>query len=257
MSDDPDARKSALRERCWAALERAGVDRPPGATGRIPNFEGARAAAERLAQTAYFQAAPLIKCNPDTPQRHVRFQVLQAGKQLLMAIPRLADTHPFVLLDGREIDPADRWDAASKSGAIRRGRPVTPAQIGIVTLIVCGAVGVTREGARLGKGGGFADLEFALLRGAHKLANDVPVVTTVHPLQCCAPGSIPMSSNDVPLSLWCTPDETVMCARRFPRPTAIETGRLTNRDLRAMPPVAAHIANTRRLDADDGEPEST
>ncbi len=41
--------KQAIRERVWALLERERVARFPGATGRIPNFAGAPAAAARLA----------------------------------------------------------------------------------------------------------------------------------------------------------------------------------------------------------------
>src|SRR5687768_8540494 len=40
--------KQLHRERVWARLEDAGAARFPGAKGRIPNFDGAAAAAERL-----------------------------------------------------------------------------------------------------------------------------------------------------------------------------------------------------------------
>ena len=42
------AAKAALRENVWEALRAAKVARFPGAAGRIPNFTGAEAAAERL-----------------------------------------------------------------------------------------------------------------------------------------------------------------------------------------------------------------
>lgn len=41
------AAKAALREEVWAALTAARVARFPGAAGRIPNFTGAEASAER------------------------------------------------------------------------------------------------------------------------------------------------------------------------------------------------------------------
>jgi 5-formyltetrahydrofolate cyclo-ligase len=47
--------------------------------------------------------------------------------------------------------------------------------------IVCGSVAVTRDGRRCGKGEGYSDLEFAILR---ELGHPpVPVATTVHDLQ--------------------------------------------------------------------------
>jgi 5-formyltetrahydrofolate cyclo-ligase len=66
--------KAELRQQMWDRLEQADVVRFPGAHGRIPNFAGAQEAAQRLAALPIWrQAAQTIKCNPDSPQRPVRF----------------------------------------------------------------------------------------------------------------------------------------------------------------------------------------
>src|SRR4051794_16942729 len=57
-------RKQEARERVWAALREAGAARFPGVKGRIPNFVGAEAAAERLAATPGWRSARVIKSNP-------------------------------------------------------------------------------------------------------------------------------------------------------------------------------------------------
>ncbi len=49
--------KAALRQEVWSAMRAARVARFPGAAGRIPNFAGAEAAAERLRGTPEWQAA--------------------------------------------------------------------------------------------------------------------------------------------------------------------------------------------------------
>jgi len=41
--------KDEVREEVWKAMDREGVSRFPGAEGRIPNFAGAKLAAEKLA----------------------------------------------------------------------------------------------------------------------------------------------------------------------------------------------------------------
>jgi 5-formyltetrahydrofolate cyclo-ligase len=64
--------KQAVRERIWALLERERVARFPGATGRIPNFAGAPAAAAQLASLPAWRAARVVKSNPDAPQLPVR-----------------------------------------------------------------------------------------------------------------------------------------------------------------------------------------
>jgi len=69
--------KERARTHVWDTLEVEGIARfpfPPH--GRIPNFNGARAAAERLMETDLLLDASRIKVNPDAPQRYVRIEAL-------------------------------------------------------------------------------------------------------------------------------------------------------------------------------------
>ncbi|MDR7463001.1 MAG: 5-formyltetrahydrofolate cyclo-ligase, partial [Armatimonadota bacterium] len=56
--------KQAVRERVWRLLADRGVARFPGAWGRIPNFQGAEEAAQRLASTEEWRRARVVKANP-------------------------------------------------------------------------------------------------------------------------------------------------------------------------------------------------
>src|ERR1700744_5919346 len=85
------AAKAGLRQEGWAALRAAKVARSPGGAGRIPNFTGAKAAAERLRGLPAWQGARTVKSNPDSPQLRVRQRALEDGKTLYMAVPRLAE----------------------------------------------------------------------------------------------------------------------------------------------------------------------
>jgi 5-formyltetrahydrofolate cyclo-ligase len=76
-------------------MSAARVARFPGAAGRIPNFTGAEAAAERLRATGVWQAASTVKANPDSAQLPVRQRALEDGKTVYMAVPRLAEPEPF------------------------------------------------------------------------------------------------------------------------------------------------------------------
>src|SRR5918912_4110316 len=100
--------KEQVRRDVWRSMDREGVSRFPGAEGRIPNFAGAKAAAERLARHSAWQNAETIKANPDSPQTHARRLALEQGKVLVMAVPRLRDQHPFRLLDPRHLSEADK-----------------------------------------------------------------------------------------------------------------------------------------------------
>jgi 5-formyltetrahydrofolate cyclo-ligase len=165
------AAKAALREQVWAALSAAHVARFPGAAGRISNFTGAEAAAERLRATEQWRRAATIKANPDSAQLPVRQRALQDGKTVYMAVPRLAAPEPFFLLDPDHLADTPR-KAASIGGAARSARRVTVAELGPVDLVVTGCVAAGEDGARLGKGGGFADLEFALASTAGLAGTD-------------------------------------------------------------------------------------
>ena len=233
------AAKAALREEVWTALIEAGVARFPGARNRISNFVGAEAAAGLLRGTDAWRAARTVKANPDSAQLPVRQRALQDGKTVYMAVPRLAEPDPFFLLDPDHLaDPPRR--AASIAGATRSARRVAVAELAPVDLVVTGCVAVGADGARLGKGGGFADLEFALAGAAGLIGPDTLVVTTLHELQVRPAGTIPTAAHDAPVDLVITPERVLDCRdRRGPRPTGgIRWAELTPEKIAAIPLLA-------------------
>jgi 5-formyltetrahydrofolate cyclo-ligase len=245
-TDEPDAvtdAKQALREETWAALRAAGVARFPGAKGRIPNFTGAEAAAERLRDTDLWRAAATVKSNPDAPQWPVRQRALEDGKTVFVAVPRLRDECPFLRLEPDALQVSPRA-ASSIKGSATHGIPTAVEELEPVDVVVVGSVAVDRSGARLGKGGGFADLEFALASAAGLIGPRTVVVTTVHPVQIVQAGRIPMTAHDVPLDAIVTPDEIVSCAGRWQRPAGVLWDHLQD-DKIAEIPLLQRLASRR------------
>lgn len=224
--------KQAVREDTWARLQRAHVARFPGARGRIPNFVGAEAAAARLATLTEWRTAMVIKANPDSPQLPVRSRALSDGKRLYVAVPRLRSEKPFVLLDPARLRVSPR-QAASIAGGSRAGFAVSIARMEHIDLVVCGTVAVNRRGVRVGKGGGFSDLEFALLAQAGLIDGETTIATTVHPLQV-VDGTLPETAHDFRVDLIVTPDQVIR-ARRSHRPTGILWNDLDDEKLAAVP----------------------
>lgn len=211
--------KEAIRERVWDALEDSGDARfpfPPH--GRIPNFAGADGAAERLAELPAWTAADAIKANPDSPQRPVRKRALEAGKTVYMAVPRLRDEECFLRLDPAEIDDVDH--ATTIGGSAELGVQVGPDDVDGIDLIVSGSVAVTEDGARIGKGEGYSDLEYAVLRELGLVDGSTPVVTTVHELQV-VDDAVPVASHDVPMDFIATPERTIETETTYDRPDGI------------------------------------
>lgn len=101
-----------------------------------------------------------------------------------------------------------------------------------------GRVAVDSSGARLGKGGGFSDLEFVVARAAGLVGDQTVVATTVHAPQVLDPGRIPMTAHDVPLDLIVTPHEVIACERGPRRPSGIAWDHLTEEEIAAIPLLA-------------------
>ncbi len=228
--------KWAIREEVWTALETARVVRGRSVHDKIPHFIGCDDAALQVTELPEWQAARAVKSNPDQPQRPLRQLALEQGKLLYMAVPRLKDERVFIELDPTrpEVDPKK---ASTISGAFRVGRPVYVSEMKPVDLVVSGSVAVNRQGVRIGKGGGFADLEYGLAAAAGVLTPQTPVISTVHPMQVLDE-DLPWTQHDVPLDILITVDEVIRCDQGsgdLPRPRGIYWEDLDERKIRSIP----------------------
>jgi 5-formyltetrahydrofolate cyclo-ligase len=231
-------RKAALRDQVWDAMSVEGITRFPGPRNRIPNFVGAERAAERLAQTDPWRAARTVKSNPDAPQLPVRARALEAGKLVYMAVPRLAGAAPFFVLDPAHLADTPRR-AASIKGAGRSARTVDFDAMSPVDLVVTGCVAVGTDGARLGKGGGFSDLEFALGVAAGLVDDRTTVVTTVHDVQILEAGAIPTVAHDLRVDLVVSPTRIIDVRRpKHHRLPELRWDELTAAKIAAIPALA-------------------
>ncbi|MFB6206311.1 MAG: 5-formyltetrahydrofolate cyclo-ligase [Haloglomus sp.] len=224
--------KQPLRERVWDELEESGAARfpfPPH--GRIPNFAGADAAADRLTETDAWRAAGTVKANPDAPQLPVRRAALRGDKTVYMAVPRLRDEQCFLELDP---DALSDYDAATTvSGSAEHGRQVAPDAMPEVDLVVSGSVAVSDAGARIGKGEGFSDLEWAVLRELGLVDESTPVATTVHELQV-REEDWPTAPHDVSIDLVVTPERVVETGAAG-KPMGIDWSLLSDEAVAEMP----------------------
>ena len=225
--------KAAARQHVWDRLAAEKVARfpfPPH--GRIPNFVGAEVAAARLFEIEPWKSAKVIKVNPDAPQRPVRAEALRRGITVFVPTPRLRGG--FKKLDPRKIPDDKIKEAAGLSHADRWATEVPLKKLPRLDAIVCGSVAVTRTGKRCGKGEGYSDLEFAILR---ELGHPpVPVATTVHDLQII--DDVPRDPTDQPLAAIVTPTQTIRVKSPGPAPKGVDWQRLSPEELGMMPVLA-------------------
>ena len=229
--------KQGLREQVWQRIGadpavRTGV--PP--QGRIPGFIGAEAAAERLSELPEWRAARVLKLNPDTPQRAVRALAIEQGKLVYMAVPKLASELPFIALEQRSLAVAAQ-QAATVDGSQRYGVPTRIEDLQPVDLIVCGSVALNPNGVRIGKGAGYADLEFALLSELGLVTERTCIASTVHDVQVLEQ-PLPETAHDFRVDLIVTPTRVIRCPRSE-RPAGLIWEHLEAQQIAAIPVLAA------------------
>jgi 5-formyltetrahydrofolate cyclo-ligase len=189
--------KKEIRKEIWDLLEEKNIITfPRPVYGRIPNFIGANIAADKLNELSIWKKARIVKSNPDSPQKWVRELALKHGKTVYMAFPRLREEKCFIKLNPKKLINVSK--ASTIKGALRYGESIYPDEMEKVDIIIIGSVAVTKHGEKIGKGGGFSDLEYAIIR-EYEIANEnTPTISTIHPLQILE-YTLPMEKHDVPL----------------------------------------------------------
>ncbi|XP_035192632.1 methenyltetrahydrofolate synthase domain-containing protein isoform X4 [Oxyura jamaicensis] len=214
--------KGGVRELVWGYLESSGLaERPRPVHGRIPNFKGASHAATRLLALQEFKAASTVKINPDAPQKNARFLTLEARKTLLVPTPRLRSG-----LFNRIVPPSGATKEILRICATSQGIKEYSVPVGLdgkvrVDLVVVGSVAVSEKGWRIGKGEGYADMEYAMMVSMGAVKEETPVVTIVHDCQVLDIAEELLDDHDLTVDYILTPTRTIKTNCKRPKPQGI------------------------------------
>ncbi|XP_076635988.1 methenyltetrahydrofolate synthase domain-containing protein lost [Colletes latitarsis] len=254
MNEKPlQVTKHSFRQKIWDYLmENELVNFPLTVYNRIPNFKGAAEAAMRLAELNEFKKARIIKINPDKPQEPVRFLALESNKEILVPIPRLRSARGLFLhitpVAGATKNKLRTWSKIY--GMTEVGKPLGVDSNIKIDLVVLGSVCISRDGYRLGKGKGFADLEFAMMMRMGAVTQDTTVITTVHDSQVF--DSLPpqlFKEYDVPVDIIVTPTQVIRVNPRLRKPTGIIWHMLSERRFKTM----QILQQLKEMDEKDGK----
>ncbi|MCS7232091.1 MAG: 5-formyltetrahydrofolate cyclo-ligase [Elusimicrobiota bacterium] len=206
--------KEIIRKQVWDKLLKERVSSSPH--GHIPQFKGQDKAAEVLRSLEVYKKAERVFVPPDQAQYLVRFNCVNDGKTLIMATPALKDGFYEVKKDN------PNWEKAIYSHKIRNyGKKLKTdfKEIGKIDLMITGAVAVSLKGERIGKGSGFFDWEYKILREIGSIDDSTPVVAVVHCLQIFE--KLPATSADVSVDYIVTPQKIIKTERAL-RPKGID-----------------------------------
>ncbi|MGN7175700.1 5-formyltetrahydrofolate cyclo-ligase [Cytobacillus sp. SAFR-174] len=223
--------KKEIREYIWNFLEENKLGRFPfPLTNRIPNFKGAEKAAAFVFTMPEYKEAKVIKVNPDSPQLPVRTQILKDGKTLLVPTPRLKAG--FIMVKPEWVPPGEERKAASLKHIHSYGKEVPLTELPKIDLFFAGSVGLHRDGRRVGKGEGYADREYAIIR---ELGNpEIPVIGTVNSAQVTE-ADIPRDPYDMTVDWIATEKELIKTNTPYPKPAGIQWDLVTEKEMEEMP----------------------
>lgn len=233
--------KENIRRQIWKTLAELELSSSPYHS--IPSFKGQKQAAKRIRTLNGYKEAKRIFIPPDTAQYEARLHILQDGKSLVMATPRLKDGFYEVDQSIKE----DLWPRVIKSSGIRRwGKKLKTDKnaIGKIDLLITGAVGVGLDGERIGKGSGYFDWEYAILREVGCIDEKTPVIAVVHDLQVI--DQLPWQDKDVSVDIIVTPTRIIEVVSLRTRPSGIEWKELDKHNITAMRPLR-ELAKKRSL----------
>ncbi|MEM2088501.1 MAG: 5-formyltetrahydrofolate cyclo-ligase, partial [Thermoproteota archaeon] len=137
---------------------------------------------------------------------------------LIMPTPRLRDG--FLLLDPRKIEKKDYSFSSTIKGAFIHGVKIIPKDLPSIDLVVAGSVAVNEQGDRIGKGGGYSEVEWAVAREYGKVDENTPIVTTIHDIQLVKE-EFEVAPYDLPLDYIVTPSKIIRIRKRRKKPEAI------------------------------------
>jgi 5-formyltetrahydrofolate cyclo-ligase len=234
-----DVRDSA-REQVWRDLRH--VARPDSRfhynfAEFIADYEGGEQAVQRLTKLPVFQQAQIILITPDNNLNALREVAIKKGTLIIM--PTYSIARGFLQVIREDVPLGQESFASTLDGMDRFARPISLeeiARLGRLDLLVTGASVVTLDGIRFGKGHGFFDLEWAMMREIGVVDEQTPVVAVAHDCQVRNVALRP-DKHDTIVDYVITPTRTIEVDSPYMKPSGIEWGILPEEMRFGIPPL--------------------
>lgn len=244
MPEDNTIVRTEVRERVWEKLRE--VAEPDSRFAWdfgefIADYDGSDQGAERLLDLADQQSWDSWLVTPDNNLDSLREHLIERETPYLM--PTYGIRRGVLGLDPADVPPGEAAFASVLDGmnrfAERRPLEDLEAKHPSLDVMVTGASFVTRDGLRMGKGHGFFDLEWAMLRKIGLATEDTRVVAAVHDVQILEEkhSNDYVADHDTIVDYIVTPTAVHRVEGAPPKPEGIYWDLLSEGKIRGIPPL--------------------
>ncbi|XP_060774247.1 methenyltetrahydrofolate synthase domain-containing protein-like [Neoarius graeffei] len=231
-----EATKWESRQKVWDYMETKDLANfPRPVHHRIPNFKGAQGVCTKLVGFEFFTKCREVKVDPDKPLEGVRLAALQAGKTLLVLTPRLQTGLFNKIIPPPGASKEDLRVCSTSQGVKEFIVPVDLDSRVHVDLVVVGSVAMSEKGYRIGKGEGYADMEYAMMISMGAVNESTVVVTVVHDCQVVDIPEGLTESHDLTVDYILTPSRVIKTECKIPKPEGIIWSKLDAEMLEKIP----------------------
>lgn len=232
----PGATKEDIRQKVWHYIEDNNLANfPRPVYNRIPNFKGASIACAKVSELEIFTQTEEVKVDPDKTLEEARLLVLQAQKTLLVPTPRLRNGLFNKITPPQGATKEQLRVCSSSQGVKDFSVPVGLDAKVKVDLVVVGSVAVSVQGFRIGKGEGYADMEYGMMASMGAVNESTVVVTIVHDCQVVEIPDALIESHDLTVDYILTPTRVIKTDCQRPKPQGIIWSKLDIEKLEKIP----------------------
>lgn len=248
MADEsPSAIREKHRKQVWDDLR--GVARPDSRFAWdfaefIADYEGSEQNAQRIRELAGDLDITTWFVTPDNNLDKLRESLVRDNIPFVM--PSYGILRGFLSLHPEDVPAGDERFVGTLDGMNRYASPIPFGELAdrqeTFDILVTGSSFVTTDGLRMGKGHGFFDLEWAMLREVDLVDHTTKVVAVAHDVQVIDADEIDRDSiiaeHDTIADYIVTPTTVHEIQDAPPKPTGIHWNLLAEEKIERIPPLA-------------------
>jgi 5-formyltetrahydrofolate cyclo-ligase len=239
--------RTAAREQVWKELRT--VAKPDSRfhfdfNEFIPDYAGSEIGNQRIRELLVYKSGHTLFITPDNNLTSLREGAIMDGKTIIM--PTYGIIRGFLIIARKDVPQGQEAFAATLDGMDRFAEPISLegiTSLGSIDVMVTGASVITLEGLRFGKGHGYFDLEWAMMRMIGVVDENTPLIAVAHDCQITEVDIVP-EPHDTIIDYIVTPSQTIEVASKRPKPEGINWDILPAEMREQIPPLRSLYRKT-------------